>query len=320
MFFKDIQEGTKIFIKAGFLKSLNIVMFRKIKEKAYEIIFTILAYASLVFLVGIIITLFKEGLPIFKQVGLFDFLFGQYWYPTYDPADFGILPLILASFWVTLGALFVCVPLGIGSALYIHEIASHRQKAFLKPAIELLAGVPSIVYGFFGMVVVAPFIQQLLNLPVGLCAFTGSLILGIMATPTVCSMAEDALGYVPRSFREASLALGATRWQTLIKVIIPAAGSGISTAVILGVSRAIGETMTVLMVTGGAAIIPNTFFQPVRPLTSTIAAEMAEAAVGSAHYHALFAIGMILFLVTLIFNMIAEAISKKYRLKLGLSR
>jgi phosphate transport system permease protein len=295
-------------------------MFRRIKERIYKFIFAVLAYASLLFLVGITIILFKEGLPVFKEVRVLDFLFGKYWYPTYEPPDFGILPLILASFWVTIGALFICVPLGIGSALYVHELASAKQRAFLKPAIELLAGIPSIVYGFFGMVIVAPFLQRLLDIPVGLCAFTGSLILGIMATPTVCSIAEDALSYVPRSFREASLALGANRWQTLTKVIIPAAGSGISTAIILGMSRAVGETMTVLMVTGGAAVIPTTFFQPVRPMTSTIAAEMGEAAIGSGHYHALFAIGMILFLITLAFNMGAELISKRFRLKLGLSR
>jgi phosphate transport system permease protein len=295
-------------------------MFRRIKETIYRFIFAVLAYASLLFLVGITIVLFKEGLPIFRQIKILDFLFGKYWYPTYEPPDFGILPLILASFWVTIGALFICVPLGIGSALYVHELASAKQRAFLKPVIELLAGIPSIVYGFFGMVIVSPFLQRLLNLPVGLCAFTGSLILGIMATPTVCSLAEDALSYVPRSFREASLALGANRWQTLTRVIIPAAGSGISTAIILGMSRAVGETMTVLMVTGGAAVIPTTFFQPVRPMTATIAAEMGEAAIGSSHYHALFAIGMILFLITLAFNMAAEFISKRFRLKLGLSR
>ena len=157
-------------------------------------------------------------------------------------------------------------------------------------------------------------------MPVGLCAFTGSLMLGIMATPTVCSISEDALSYVPKSFREASLALGANRWQTLTKVIVPAAGSGISTAIILGMSRAIGETMTVLMVTGGAAVIPVSFFQPVRPMTATIAAEMGESVIGSAHYHALFAIGIVLFLVTLFFNIIAEFISKRFRLRLGISR
>ncbi|PIW66914.1 MAG: phosphate ABC transporter permease subunit PstC [Candidatus Omnitrophica bacterium CG12_big_fil_rev_8_21_14_0_65_43_15] len=291
----------------------------KVKERLYKWLFTILAFASLIFLVGIVIVLFKEALPIFKKVKALEFIFGKFWYPTYDPPEFGIFPLILASVWVSVGAMLVCVPLGVGSALYLNEIASHKQKAVLKPLVEILASIPSIVYGFFGMVVLAPFLQNLLHLPIGLCAFTASLTLGIMATPTVCSIAEDALSYVPKSFREASFAVGANRWQTLVKVVIPAAGSGISTAIILGMSRAIGETMTVLMVAGGAAVIPKSFFDPVRPMTSAIAAEMGEAPMGSDHFHALFAIALILFLITFVFNVIAEAISRKYRIKLGLS-
>lgn len=294
--------------------------FKRSKEKLYKWFFNILAFSCLFFLIGITVILFKEGLPIFKKVTLAEFLTGRYWYPTSDPADFGILPLILASLMVTAGALLVCIPLGVGSALYLNELAPEPQKAILKPMIELLAGIPSIVYGFFGMVVVAPFLQRLLNLPVGLTAFTGSLILGIMATPTVCSIAEDALNCVPKSFREASYAVGANRWQTLTKVVIPAAGSGISTAIILGASRAVGETMTVLMVCGGAAVIPTSFFEPVRPLTSTIAAEMGEAVMGGAHYQALFAIGLVLFVITLAFNIVAEIISRRFRIKLGLGR
>lgn len=292
-----------------------------VKEKIYKIIFTVLAFSSLVFLTGITVILFKEGLPIFKQVPFFKFIFGKFWYPTYEPAEFGILPLILASVWVSIGALFICVPLGVGSALYIYELAGPRQRAILKPTIEILAGIPSIVYGFFAMSIMAPFLQKILHLPVVLCAFTASVIFCIMAVPTVCSIAEDALSYVPNSFREASLAVGANRWQTLVKVIMPAAGSGISTAIILGMSRAIGETMTVLMAAGGAAIIPRTlgdFFSPVRPMTATIAAEMGEAPMASAHYHALFAIGFVLFVITFIFNIIAEIISRRFRLKLGL--
>jgi phosphate transport system permease protein len=216
--------------------------------------------------------------------------------------------------------MIICVPIGVGSALFIHELASERQRSFLKPIIEILAGIPSIVYGFFGMVIVAPFLQNLLDIPTGLCAFSASLVLGIMATPTVASLAEDSLSFVPRSFREASLALGANRWQTLTKVVMPAAGSGISTAIILGMGRAVGETMTVLMVAGGAAVIPHSIFDPVRPMTSTIAAEMGEAVMGSLHYHALFAIGLILFLITLGINIVAEIVSRRFRLKLGLGR
>ncbi|MDD5102108.1 MAG: phosphate ABC transporter permease subunit PstC [Endomicrobiaceae bacterium] len=290
------------------------------KEKIIKLIFTVLAFASLLFLLGIIIVLFKESFPIFKNINVFDFVFGRHWYPTYEPAEYGILPLIVASFWVTLGAMFVCIPLGLGSALYINELASFKQKQILKPIIEILAGIPSIVYGFFGMLIVAPFLQNLFNIPTGLCAFTASLVLGVMAIPTVASLSEDALSFVPKSFKEASYALGANRWQTLVKVIIPASISGISTSIILGMSRIVGETMTVLMVSGGSAIIPKSIFDPVRPMTSTIAAEMGESAVGSQHYHALFAIGLILFLITLIFNVVAEHISKKYRVKLGLNR
>ncbi|MFA5336097.1 MAG: phosphate ABC transporter permease subunit PstC [Candidatus Omnitrophota bacterium] len=289
----------------------------RIKEKAYEWIFTALAFSSLIFLVGIIIVLFKEGFPIFKAVKAGDFLFGRAWYPTYEPPEFGIFPLVLASFWVTLGALFVCVPLGVGSALYLHEMTSFRQRSVLKPMVEILASIPSVVYGFFGMMIVAPVLQDLLHIPTGLCAFSASLVLGIMAAPTVCSIAEDALSYVPKSFREASFAVGANRWQTLTKVVIPAAGSGISTAIILGMSRAVGETMTVLMVAGGAAVIPKSIFDPVRPMTSAIAAEMGEAPMGSMHYHSLFAIALILFLITFAFNIAAELISRRFRIKLG---
>jgi len=291
----------------------------KIKERLYKWIFTILAFSSLIFLVGIVIILFNEALPTFKKVKVLEFIFGKSWYPTYNPPEFGILPLILASIWVSIGAMLICVPLGVGSALYLNEIAGYRQKAILKPLIEILAGIPSIVYGFFGMAILAPFLQDLLHLPIGLCAFTASITLGIMATPTVCSIAEDALSYVPKSFREASFAVGANRWQTLTQVVIPAAGSGISTAIILGVSRALGETMTVLMVAGGAAVIPHSIFEPVRPMTAAIAAEMGEAPVGGTHYHALFAIALILFLTTFVFNIVAELISRRFRIKLGLS-
>lgn len=293
---------------------------QRLQENIYRWLITILAFASLIFLIGIILFLFKESAPLFKQVGIGEFLLGTSWYPTHEEAEFGILTLIAASFWVTLGALLVCVPLGVGSALYIHELASDRQKSLLKPMIEILSSIPSVVYGFFGMVVAAPILQKIFHLPTGLCAFTASLILGIMAVPMVTTIAEDALACVPISFREASLAVGANRWQTLTQVVLPAAGSGISTAIILGMSRAIGETMTVLMVAGGAAVIPTSFFDPVRPMTSTIAAEMGEAVMGSLHYNALFSIGLVLFLITLVFNICAELISRRFRINPGMGR
>lgn len=288
-----------------------------LSDKIYKYIFMTVALSSFVFLIGIIIVLFSEGLPVLSSTGVMAFIFGKSWYPTSTPSEFGIFPLISASLVVTLGAMVVAVPVGIGSALYIHEIAGVKQKMILKPVVELLGAIPSIIFGFFGMLIVAPFLQDLLHLSTGQCAFTGALILGIMAIPVLCSISEDALSVVPKSYREASYALGANRWQTLWKVIMPAAGSGVSTSIILGISRVMGETMTVLLVTGGAAMIPKSIFDPVRPMTSTIAAEMGEAAVGGAHYHALFAIGLVLFLITLMMNMIAEYISRKYRMKLG---
>jgi len=290
----------------------------KISEKIYKNVFMVVAFSSLIFLTGIVLVLFIEGLPAFSVTGILSFIFGKSWYPTSTPPEFGIMPLISASFVVSVGAMLFAIPVGIGSALYIHEIAGEKQKMFLKPIIELLGAIPSIIFGFFGMVIVAPLVQKVFNLSTGQCAFTGALILGVMAIPVVCSIAEDALSVVPKSFREASFALGANRWQTLLKVIIPAAGSGISTAIVLGISRVMGETMTVLLVTGGAAQIPNSIFSPVRPMTSTIAAEMGEAAVGGVHFHALFAIGLVLFMITLVLNMIAEYIGRKYRVKLGL--
>jgi phosphate transport system permease protein len=291
----------------------------KLKEKLYKWIFTILAFSSLIFLVGIVIVLFKESLPIFREVNVFKFIFGKAWYPTYSTPEFGILPLILGSVWVTIGAIIVCVPLGVGSALYLNEIAGYNQRAILKPMIEILANIPSVVFGFFGMVILTPLLQKVFHLPTGMCALNASLVLGMMAIPTVCSLAEDALSYVPKSFREASFAVGANKWQTLTQVVVPAAGSGIATAIILGMSRAIGETMTVLMVAGGAAVIPHSYLEPVRPMTATIAAEMGETPMGGAHYHALFAIALVLFLTTLVFNIIAEIVSRRFRIKLGLS-
>jgi len=182
--------------------------------------------------------------------------------------------------------------------------------------IELLAGIPSVVYGFFGMVVVAPLVERIFALPVGLNAFTASILLGVMAIPTITSVSEDALSSVPHSFKEASYALGANKWETIVKVTVPAAGGGITTAIILGMGRAIGETMTVLMVAGGATVIPRSFFQPVRTMTATIAAEMGETVVGSNHYHALFAIAIVLFITTLVFNIFADFLAQRFRRRL----
>ena len=269
--------------------------------------------ASITTLALIVIFLFMEGLPIFSKVSIKDFIFGKYWYPTDDPADFGIFALIVASLAVTAVASAISIPLGVMTALYLAEVASVRVREWVKPVVELLAALPSVVIGFFGMVVVAPFLQDVLDVPTGLNLFNAALMLAFMSIPTICSLSEDAIFSVPKELKEASLALGATHWETIWRVTIPASISGISTAIILGMSRAIGETMVVLMVAGGAAMIPASLFDPVRPMPASIAAEMAEAPFRGDHYYALFATGIVLFLFTLVFNMVAEHFSHKYR-------
>lgn len=274
---------------------------------------TIVACSSLMALLGIMLFLFSEGLPLFLTYNAGQFFTGMFWYPTSEPPEFGILPLLIGSLSVMLMAVCIAVPLGVLTAAYLTEIATSGVRRIVKPFVELLAALPSVVIGFFGMVVVAPFLQETFSLATGLNLFNAGLMLAFMSVPTICSVAEDALFAVPRSLREASLALGATRWETTSRVVLPAALSGIGTAVMLGMSRAIGETMVVLMVAGGAAMIPGSLFDPVRPMPASIAAEMAEAPFRGEHYHALFAIGLMLFLFTLCFNLLAHYISKRYK-------
>ena len=286
---------------------------RDIKEKAVRVTLTGLAGSSLLALAGIVIFLFMEGLPLFGEYSFFNFLFGSLWYPTEEPGLFGIFPLLVASLAVTVLSSLLAVPMGVLTAVYLTEIAHPNVRRVIKPFVELLAALPSVVLGFLGMVVLAPFLQDFLDADTGLNLLNASLVLALMSVPTICSVSEDALFGVPRDLREASLALGATRWQTTMRVVSPAALSGIGTAVMLGMSRAIGETMVVLMVAGGAGIIPTSLLSPVRPMPASIAAEMAEAAFRSEHYHALFAIGIVLFFLTLVFNLAAGYITEKHR-------
>ena len=288
-------------------------MSRQLKEKIFKNIFFLLALVSIFILGLIVVFLFIEGLPIFKVVSLGNFVFGQEWYPTYEPPEFGIWPLIVGSLIVTFFASLIAIPLGILSAIYISELAPPLIKEIFKPVIELLAGLPSVVLGFFGMAVLAPWLQSTFNIPTGLNIVNASIILALMAVPTISSISEDAIYSVPQEFKEASYALGATKFETIVTVIVPAALSGISTAVILGMARAIGETMVVLMVAGGAAAIPESIFDSVRPMPASIAAEMGEAPFRSDHYYALFATGIVLFFITLSFNLIADYISNKFK-------
>ncbi len=286
---------------------------RQVKEKIIGSGFLLIAFISIAVLFLIMLFLFKEGLPVFKVISLKEFLLGNLWYPTDDCPDFGIFPMIVGSLSVTFFASCLAVPFGIMGAIYLAEIASNGVREWLKPIFELLAAIPSVVIGFIGMVVIAPVMQNVFNIPTGLNMLNASLMLALMAVPTITSIAEDAINAVPHDLKDASLALGATKWETILKVVLPASLSGIITAVILGMSRVIGETMVVLMVAGGAAMVPSSLFDPVRPMTASIAAEMGEAPFHSEHYYALFAIGIILFIFTFIFNLIADYVSYRYK-------
>jgi len=278
------------------------------REFLVETLIRAAGLSAIFFMALIFLFLLKEGAPAFWEVSLGN-LFGQRWYPNEDL--FGTLPLILGSLLVTAGAVIIALPLGLATAIFVRELAPDWLREILKPLIEVLAGIPSVVLGFLGMVAITPLVRELLNVPTGLTAFTGSLMLAYMALPTMISVAEDAIDAVPKSYRDGALALGATRWQTIWRVVLPAARSGVIMAVMLGIGRAIGETMAVMMVTGNAARIPHEWyalFMPVRTMTATIAAEMGEVARGGTHYHVLFAVGILLFVVTFIINAVASLV------------
>lgn len=287
--------------------------FRKVKEKVVETAIQVSGLASIFIVVLIFIFLLKEGARLFQTVNAAHFLFGKSWYPISEPAEFGILPLIYGTLLVTLGAAVIAVPFGIGSAIYISEVAPGRLKEVLKSGVELLAAIPSVVLGFIGIMTIVPWAKTVFHIPTGLTAFTGSVILAFMAMPTIVSIAEDALHSVPKSYKEGAYALGATKWQTIYRVILPACSSGIVAAVMLGIGRVVGETMAVMMVTGNSASLGGGIFRPVRTLTATVAAEMGETVQGSDHYFALFSIGVVLFLITFAINMTADLMIHRKR-------
>jgi phosphate transport system permease protein len=279
---------------------------RKLREFFIEKLVLVCGLASIFFVALIFLFLLREGLSVFKTVNPGAFLAGKSWYPISEPPQLGILPLILGSLVVTLGAAIISIPIGVGCAIYIAEIAPRRLKEILKAGIELLAAIPSVVLGFIGMVTLVPLVKNLFDLPTGLTALSGSIILAFMAMPTIVSIAEDALYSVPKTYKEGALAMGATHWQAIWRVMLRAASSGILAAIMLGIGRVIGETMAVMMITGNAAVIPHSLFAPVRTLTATIAAEMGEAVIGSEHYFALFAIGIVLFIISFAVNVTAD--------------
>jgi len=275
-------------------------------DRLIRLALLVLAFSAVAILVVITVFIFEEGTPIMFKYGLGKFLLGQDWYP--GEKSFGLLPMILGSLAVTFGALVIGVPLGLACAVFLTEFSSRRLRRVLKPVIELLAGIPSVVYGFIGVVILVPFIRATLGGP-GLSVLAASIILGIMILPTIISISIDSLQAVPRSYREGSIALGTTRWQTTRMVMVPAARSGIIASIVLGMGRAIGETMAVIMVAGNAVSIPGSPLSPVRTLTSNIALEMGYAS--GEHRQALFATGVILFIIIMVLNTIATVTSRR---------
>ncbi len=276
-------------------------------EKVMHTVFWISGLAIILFLGGILFSLLANSFPALRELGLAPFFTTGTWNPgAYGEPGYSLINMIKGTFMVTAGALVVAVPLGIAAAAYLSEVAGPRERELFKPVVEVLAGIPSVVLGFIGLVVLAPLIARVFKLSSGINALNGAILVGIMALPTIITLAEDAITAVPREYRHASLALGATRWQTIWKVTVPAAFSGLMAAVMLGMGRAIGETMTVLMVTGNMLAAPASFLDSVRTLSANIAIEIGDVAFHSLHFHALFVVGLVLFAITFAVNLLAD--------------
>jgi phosphate transport system permease protein len=286
---------------------------RKISEFIIELCIKLSGYAVVIFVFLVFLFLLRDSLSLFRHYPVGDFLFGTEWLPISEPPKFGVIPLLLGSIYVTIGAIFICVPLGVGAAMFIAEVAPKPLKHVLKSLVEILASIPSVVLGFLGIIWLGPVLRNVFGLATGMCGLTGSLLLAFMALPTIISISEDALTGVPRAYREAAFGLGATRWQTLWRIILPSASSGILAAVMLGVGRVVGETMVVMMVTGNAPVMPSSILKPLRTLTATIAGEMGETVGGSEHYFALFAVGIVLFVITFSINLVADLFLRRAR-------
>lgn len=285
----------------------------KIKEFIIELCIKLSGLLVIIFVFLIFLFLLKDSLFLFGVYPLTEFLFGRSWLPISEPPRFGIVPLLLGSVYVTVVAIIICVPVSVATAMFIAEVAPKPLKHVLKSLVEILASIPSVVLGFIGIIWLGPFLKRTFDLTTGMCGLTGSLLLAFMALPTVISISEDALVGVPKTFKEAAFGLGATRWQTLWRIVLPAASSGIIAGVMLGIGRVIGETMVVMMVTGNSPILPKSILQPLRTLTATIASEMGETVSGSEHYLALFAVGLVLFVITFIINFVADTFLRRAR-------
>jgi phosphate transport system permease protein len=286
---------------------------RRVGEPIIELAIRLSGLVVVIFVFLIFLFLLRDSLSLFREYPIRKFLFGTQWLPISDPPQFGVVPLLLGSIYVTAWAILICVPLGVASAMFIAEVAPKHLKHVLKSLVEILAAIPSVVLGFLGIIWLGPVLRNTFHLPTGMCGLTGSLLLAFMALPTIISISEDALTGVPRTYREAAFGLGATRWQSLWRIILPAAAPGILAAVMLGIGRVVGETMVVLMVTGNAPVLPTSILQALRTLTATIAGEMGETVGGSEHYFALFAVGLVLFAITFAINFVADLFLRRAR-------
>jgi phosphate transport system permease protein len=287
---------------------------KKYTEKIIQGLFFFNGFLVVIILAGIFTLLVFTALPAFKEINIVEFFTSTVWNPTsYETVTYGIVSLLVSTFMVTLGSLVIAVPLGIGTAAYLSDVAHPRVREIAKPVVEILAGIPSVVIGFLGIIIVGPFIAKIFHTPNGLNALNGSILLAVMALPTIISLSEDALNSVPSAYMHASMALGATKWQTLSRVKIPAAFSGIIAATMLGMGRAIGETMTVLMATGCAPAMPKSYLDSVLTMTAAIAIELGEVPYETTHYYALFSIGLVLFVITFIINLIADVVLHKHQ-------
>jgi len=308
-----LEPANPIAARAGLEKSLRRRL--RLGERFIEGWVFLAGLLAIVVLLGIVAILLKEGLPIFGYTPPWEFLFGTKWYPISEPPTFGIMPFFIATLMITLLATAVAVPIGVGCAAYLAEVASSKVRETVKPIIEILAGIPSVMMGFIGLILLSPLVQSIFHLNTGLCGLTASIMLSLMSLPIIVSVSEDALNAVPNEYKEASYALGVTKWETIRHVCIPAALSGITAAIMLGVGRAIGETMTVLMVAGGALAVPVSPAEPMTPMTAAIASGIGNAVRGGLQYQALFAIGLILFIMTLAVNLVAERVLERQKRK-----
>lgn len=288
---------------------------RRFGEKIIEGLIVLSGLLSIIVLLGIIVLLFKEGIPAFINTPPLEFLFGTKWYPVSEPPTFAIMPFFVSTLWVTLVATTISVPVGVACAAYLAEVAPDGVRETVKPVIEMLSGIPSVVMGLIGLMLLSPLVRSAFNLSTGLSGLTAGIMLSMMSLPVIVSVSEDALRAVPDSFRQASYALGATRWETIRHVSIPSAISGIAAAIMLGVGRAIGETMTVLMAAGGALAVPVSPTDPMMPMTAAIASGIGNAVRGGLQYQALFAIGLMLFLLTLAVNLVADRVLERQKRK-----